>query len=77
MNGKPSEYSPLRTAVDSRCDRCRFPVLQEPVLGTADGEYRNRLGIRSLLFQIFETSMTKTDGAIVGDFSLIGWSQAI
>jgi hypothetical protein len=43
----------------SRHSRCRFPVLQKPILGTADSEYCNRLGVRSVLLEIPEASMNK------------------
>ena len=43
----------------SRHSRCRFSVLQKPLLGTADREYWNRLGVRSVLLQIPEASMNK------------------
>jgi hypothetical protein len=50
VQGRQHGYGPLHTVVDSRCGRSRFPVLQEPFLGAADGEYWHRLGICSLLF---------------------------
>ena len=43
----------------SRHSRCRFRVLQKPILGTADSEYWNRLGVRSVLLEIPEASMNK------------------
>jgi hypothetical protein len=50
--------SGLHSAAGSRRGRCGFPILQEPVLGTADGEYRNRPGVRSVLLEISEASMS-------------------
>src|SRR5271169_1090541 len=49
----------LRAADDSRRSRCRFPVLEKPVLGTANSEYRNCLGIRSFLLELPQASMRK------------------
>ena len=49
----------LRTAVGSRHSRCRFPVLQESVLGTTDGEHRNCFGILGFLLKISQASMRK------------------
>src|SRR5450759_21011 len=48
----------------SRDRRNRSLVLQEPVLGTADGERRNRPGIRSLLLQIPEASMSEAEARL-------------
>lgn len=42
-----------------RHSRCRLSVLQKPILGTADSEYWNRLGVRSVLLEIPEASMNK------------------
>ena len=60
-NGKPDDHRTLRSLDGSRDSRDRCLVLQESVLGTADGERRNRPGIRSLLLQIPETSMSKAE----------------
>jgi hypothetical protein len=49
----------LRIAVGSRHIRCRFPVLQKSVLGTADREHRNCFGIHSFLLKIPQASMRK------------------
>ena len=43
----------LRGSDDSRHRHRRCPDLQEPFLGTANGERRNRSGVRGLLFAIF------------------------
>jgi hypothetical protein len=49
----------VRSLDGSRDRRGRLVVLQKPILGTANGERRNRPSIRSLLLQIPETSLSK------------------
>ena len=49
----------LRGRDGRRHRRCRFDVLQKPVLGTADREYWHCLGIRSFLLQIPQAAMNK------------------
>jgi hypothetical protein len=48
-HGTADDHRTLRSLDGSgnRLDRC--PALQEPFLGTADGEHRNRSGVWSLL----------------------------
>src|SRR6266478_7616327 len=54
----------LRTSVTffddlrSVFDRIRRPVLQEPVLGAADSERRNCPGVRGVLSEVPEASMS-------------------
>jgi hypothetical protein len=59
QNGKTGNWGTLHRADGSHCSCCGFPVLQKPVLGTADGEYRNCLGVRSFLLEIREASMRR------------------
>ena len=47
----------LRSGDGSRHSRCRSPVLQEQILGTAYGEYWHCLSLCSFLLQIFQPSM--------------------
>jgi hypothetical protein len=54
----------LRGLDGSRDRRGRFVVLQTPVLGTAGGEHRNCPGIRSLLLQIPESSLSKAEARL-------------
>ena len=49
----------LRGGDGSRHSRCRFRVLQKPILGTADSEYWHCLGVRSFLLEIPQASMNK------------------
>lgn len=58
-NGQASRRRALRSGDGSNHRRRRFCVLQEPILGTADGEYWHRLGVRSFLPEIPQASMTK------------------
>jgi hypothetical protein len=57
--GQTGSYRALRGGDGSRHSRCRFRVLQKPILGTADSEYWNRLGVRSVLLEIPAASMNK------------------
>jgi hypothetical protein len=43
----------------SRYGRCRFSVLQKPIVGTAEGEYWRCLGVRSFLLEMPQSSMTE------------------
>ena len=47
----------LRGGDGSRYSRCRSPVFQEQILGTAYGEYWHCLSLCSFLLQIFQPSM--------------------
>ena len=47
----------LRSGDGSRHSRCRSPVLQEQILGTAYGEYWHCLSLCSFLLQIFQPPM--------------------
>ena len=58
-NGPTGSDCPLRGGDGSRHSQCRFRVLQKPILGTADSEYWNRLGVRGVLHEIPEASMNK------------------
>ena len=51
LDGKTGSHRVLRARVDSRRCRRGRPVLQEPVLGTADGK---RPGIRGVLSEVPE-----------------------
>ena len=48
----------LRARAGSRRGRRGRPVLQEPVLGTADGERRNCSGVLGVLFEVPKDSMS-------------------
>ena len=56
-NGQTGSWRGVRGGHGSRHRRCRFRVLQTPILGTADGEYWHRLGLRSFLLEIPQASM--------------------
>src|SRR5262249_12563026 len=56
-NGQTDSCSALRGGDGSRYSRCRFRVLQKPILGTADSEYWHCLGVRSFLLEIPHASM--------------------
>ena len=60
-NGQTAYHRALCSGDGSRHRRRRFGLLQKPVLGTAGGEYRNRPGVRSILFQI-PKAMIETGG---------------
>ena len=60
-HGTADNHRTLRSLDGSRDRRNRCPVLQESFLGTAYGKRRNRSGIRCLLLQISETSMSKSE----------------
>jgi hypothetical protein len=47
MDGKTGSHRALRARAGSCSGRRGRPVLQEPVLGAADGERRNGLGVRA------------------------------
>jgi len=55
---------PQRTTALPRRTQCKLTsafqdvVLQKPLLGTADGKYRNRLGLRSFLLEIPEAPVS-------------------
>lgn len=66
VDGKTGNCRALRAAVGGRHIRCRFLVLQTPVLGTADGEYRNCLGIRSFLLELHQASMKEPTQCLQG-----------
>ena len=57
-NGKTGRRRALRARDGSRRGRRRRPVLQEPVLGTAAGERRNCHGVRGVLSEVPEASMS-------------------
>jgi hypothetical protein len=56
-NGQTGSYRAIRDGDGSRHSRCRFRVLQRPILGTADSEYWHCLGVRSFLLQIPQAHM--------------------
>jgi hypothetical protein len=57
-DGKTGSRRALRGRAGSRRARRGRPVLQGPVLGAADGERRNRPGVRGVLFEVPEASMS-------------------
>jgi hypothetical protein len=58
LNGRTGSWGALRGGDGSCHRRCRFRVLQRSILGTANGEYRHCLGVRSFLREILSASMT-------------------
>jgi hypothetical protein len=58
MNGKTGSHRALRARAGSRRGRRGRPVLQEQVLGAADGERRNCLGVRGVLSEVPEALMS-------------------
>jgi hypothetical protein len=58
FNGQAGSCRALRGGDGSRYSRCRFRILQKPILGTADSEYRYCLGVRGFLLEIFQAFMT-------------------
>src|ERR1039457_3749974 len=58
MDGKTGSRRALRARAGSRRGRRGRPVLQEPVLGAADGQRRNCPGVRGVLFEVPEASMS-------------------
>jgi len=60
--GREAEDENSRRALRARADSCRgrcgHPILQEPVLGAADGERRNCPGVRGVLCEVPEASMS-------------------
>src|SRR5262245_47723607 len=57
-DGKTGGHRALRARAGSRRGRRGHPVLQEPVLGAADSERRNCPGIRGVLSEVPEASMS-------------------
>jgi hypothetical protein len=57
-DGKTSSRRNLRARDGGRRDRRGRPVLQEPVLGAADSERRNCPGVRGVLSEVPEASMS-------------------
>jgi len=57
-DGKTGSRRALRARAGSRRGRRGRPVLQEPVLGAADNERRNCPGVRGVLSQVPEASMS-------------------
>jgi hypothetical protein len=57
-DGKTGSRRALLARAGSCRDRRGRSVLQEPVLAEADGERRNRPGVRGILFEIPEASMS-------------------
>jgi len=59
-HGKTGSRRALRTRADSRRGRRGRPVLQGPVLAATDGERRNCLGVRGILSEVLESSLSDT-----------------
>jgi hypothetical protein len=59
QNGQTGSCRALRGGDGSRHSRCRFRVLQKPILGTADSECWHCLGVRSFPLEIPQASMNK------------------
>ena len=57
-DGKTGSRCALRARDGSRCGRRGRPVLQEPVLGAADSKRRNCHGVRGILSEVPEASMS-------------------
>ena len=60
QNEKRANCGTLRRADGSHCSCCGFTVLQGLVLGTANSEYWNCLGVRSFLLELPEASMIRS-----------------
>src|SRR5215510_4933218 len=58
LDGKTGSHRALRARAGSRRGRCGRPVLQEPVLGAADSERRNCPGVRGVLSEVPEGSVS-------------------
>ena len=56
-DGKTGSRPALRARAGSGRGRRRRPVLQAPILGTADSERRNRPGVRGVRLEVPEASM--------------------
>lgn len=56
-HGQTDSSGALRGGDGSHHSRCRFRVLQKPILGTADSEYWHCLGVRSFLLEISQAFM--------------------
>jgi hypothetical protein len=54
---------------------CRFRILQKAILGAADSEYWNCLGIRSILLQIPQASVMAME--VNGDVESFQISQSL
>ena len=59
LNGHTGSCRALTGGDGSRHNRCRFLVLQRPILGTVDSEYWHCLGVRSFLLEIPQAAMNK------------------
>src|SRR5215831_14943291 len=57
-DGKTGSRRALRARAGSRRGRRGRPVLQEPVLGAADSERRNCPGVRGVLSEVPDASMS-------------------
>ena len=68
--GQTGSCRALRGGDGSRHSRCRFRVLQKPILGTADSEYWHCLGVRSFLLEIPQASMNKARGLFCSPYEL-------
>lgn len=58
MDGKTGSHRTLRARAGSRRARRGCPVLQEPVLGAADGKRRNSPGVLGVLSEVPEPSIS-------------------
>ena len=67
-HGKTGNRRALRARADSRRGRRGRPVLQGPVLGAADGERRNCPGVRGVLSEVPESSMSDASGRALRAF---------
>ena len=73
-DGKTGSHRVLRARAGSRPCRRGRPVLQEPVLGTADGERRNSPGVRSVLSEVPEALRSAAKPLTGGDVRF--WPKA-
>src|SRR5215472_11708561 len=73
-DGKTGSRRALRARAGSRRGRRGRPVLQEPVLGAADSERRNCPGVRGVLSEVPEASMSAA--AAMRAFNASGKVQA-
>src|SRR5262249_4279426 len=72
IDGKTCSYRALRARVGGRRNRRGCPVLQESVVGAADGERRNSPGILGVLSEVPEQPVSGTTDS--GDIKINGGS---
>ena len=64
-DGKTGSRCVLRARAGSRRGQRGRPVFKEPVLGAADGERRDRPGVRGVLLAVPEASMSAAGASLI------------